>query len=97
MGKGHIVPDAIGKIDGIGFFVGNHIYLLIYYKSTICISPAKVCRFSGPAKETLLKSVKGFEKSYSPRRQAPSRHRVPLKAVMEPAAVPPQAILRDYY
>jgi hypothetical protein len=36
VGKGHIVPDAIGKIDGIGFFIGNHIYLLIYYKSTIC-------------------------------------------------------------
>jgi hypothetical protein len=34
----------------------------------------------------LLKSVKGFEKSYSPRRQAPSRLREPLKAVMEPAA-----------
>ena len=101
-----------------------------------CISLAKVFHFPRPTKESFLKSVKGFEKSYFPRRrcrrrnysfqhrmsrregavpvrddgvclttlrarragpvkggvrrQAPSRLREPLKAVMEPAAATPR-------
>ena len=45
----------------------------------------------------MLKSVKGFEKSYSPQRQAPSRLREPLKAVMEPEAVKPRALCRTWF
>ncbi len=62
VGQGHVMANAIGEIDGVGFLVGNHVYLLNYYKSTKCISRTKVFHFPRPTKESLLKSVKGFGK-----------------------------------